>query len=269
MAPPVFTLRPGRVPLLISLPHAGSHIPPALRERLQPRAAASEDTDWHLEALYAPLAERLGASLLVATHSRYVVDLNRPSEDQPMYAGVNNTGLCPTTFFDGEPLYREGQEPDAAERAARVQAYWQPYHQALAAELQRLRAAHGVALLWDGHSIERELPWLFDGRLPDLNLGSNAGAACGPRLREAVAAQLAAQQDYTQVVDGRFKGGYITRHYGRPAEHQHALQMEMVQATYMLEDKTHPAPRPLLEARVARVRPLLGALLQAYLEAAR
>lgn len=269
MTEAIYTLRRGRTPLLISLPHAGSWIPPELHERLTPRALRSEDTDWHLEALYLPLAEQLDASLLVARCSRYVVDLNRPPEDQPMYPGVNNTALCPTTFFDGSPLYREGREPDVAERQARVEQYWRPYHQALEGELVRLQAAHGQALLWDGHSIESELPWLFEGRLPDLNLGSNAGAACAPALRDAVAARLAAQSDFTQVVDGRFKGGYITRHYGRPDQGRHALQMEMVQASYMLEDKQHPAPRPLLEARAARVRPLLGALLQAYLEAAR
>lgn len=267
--PQAFTLTPGRVPLLISLPHAGTEIPADQWSRYGERALRSEDSDWHLEAVYAPIAERLGASLLVPRYSRYLIDLNRPPTDAPMYAGSNNTGLCPLTDFEGRPLYRDGAEPDAAERERRVAAYWRPYHEALEAELQRLRAQHGVALLWDGHSIESELPWLFDGRLPDLSLGSNSGAACGAVPLQAVTAALAGQQRYSQVVDGRFKGGHITRHYGRPGQGIHALQMEMVQAIYMLEDKRHPAPRPLLTERVAELRPLLQTLLEVFLEAAR
>jgi N-formylglutamate deformylase len=264
-----YSLQQGRVPLLISLPHCGFEIPVDQRHRYSERALRSEDTDWHLEAVYAPIAQALGASLLVPRYSRYLIDLNRPPTDVPMYAGSNNTGLCPLTDFEGRSLYLEGQQPDAAERERRVALYWQPYHQALEAELQRLRAQHGVALLWDGHSIESELPWLFEGRLPDLNLGSNNGAACGAAMRDAVASVLAAQRDYTQVVDGRFKGGHITRQYGRPEQGLHALQMEMVQAVYMLEDKAAPAPRLLLAERVAGVQPLLQALLQTYLDAAR
>ena len=195
-----FTLRAGRVPLLISLPHVGSEIPWELRERLQDRALASEDSDWHLEAVYAPIAEALGASLLVPRFSRYVIDLNRPPDDIVMYAGANNTELCPTRFFDGTPLYREGCEPDAVERARRLKLYWQPYHAAIERELARLRALHGRALLWDGHSIESELPWLLEGRLPELNLGSNAAQSCSPAARAAVAAVLAAQRSYSQVV---------------------------------------------------------------------
>lgn len=252
------------LPLLISLPHAGFAIPPDQQARYTARALASEDSDWHLEAVYAPLAEQLGASLLVPVWSRYLIDLNRPDSDTPMYAGSNNTGLCPLTHFDGVPLYRPGCEPDAAERKRRVARYWRPYHQALQAELQRLHALHGVALLWDGHSIESELPWLFSGRLPMLNLGSNAGAACAPERLQRVAAELAGQSEYTQVVDGRFKGGHITRAYGRPAAGVHALQMEMVQASYMLEDRQHPVPRPLLQERVQRLQPLLLRLLQAF-----
>jgi N-formylglutamate deformylase len=263
----VFTLHTGRVPLLISLPHVGIELPAEERSRYQPRALASEDTDWHLEAVYAPIAEQLGASLLVPRYSRYLIDLNRGPEDAPMYPGVNNTELCPTRFFDGSPLYRDGQAPDAPERQARLRAYWQPYHQALADELARLRAVHGRALLWDGHSIESELPWLFEGRLPDLNLGSFQGAACAAPQLQAVARVLAGQTDYSHVVDGRFKGGYITRRYGQPAQGVHALQMEMVQATYMVEDAQHPSPRPLVESRMQRLQPLLTACLQAFLAA--
>lgn len=213
----VYRLEQGRVPLLISLPHVGTELPPELRERLVPRALASEDTDWHLERLYRPLADSLGASLIVPRYSRYVIDLNRPPDDRPLYPGAaGGTGLVPTHFFTSEPLYRDGAEPDAAEIAARREACWRPYHEALAAELERLRAEHGRALLFDGHSIRSELPWLFEGTLPALNLGTADGASCAPAITERLGQVLAGQQRYSHVVNGRFKGGYITRQYGRP-----------------------------------------------------
>jgi N-formylglutamate deformylase len=256
----IYTLTRGTTPLLVSLPHAGTSIPPAIVAKLQPRALQCEDTDWHLDRLYAFAAE-LGASLIVPRHSRYVVDLNRPSDNQPMYAGTNNTELCPTRFFSGDALYREGQAPTEPEVRERVATFWQPYHDALRAELQRLRDAHGCALLWDGHSIKSELPWLFDGRLPDLNLGTAAGASCAPGLREALADVLQSQAAFTVAIDGRFKGGHITRHYGRPAEHVHAVQLEMCWRTYM--DETPPFAWDAAQA--ARVQPLLRRLLQAML----
>jgi N-formylglutamate deformylase len=203
----------------------------------------------------------MGASLLVPRASRYVIDLNRPPENTPMYPGANNTELCPSRFFTGEPLYRPGLAPDAAETTRRLQAYWQPYHGALRSELDRLRAQHGHVVLFDGHSIKSELPWLFEGRLWDLNLGTADGSSCAPSLRAALAALLGSQQRYTQVVDGRFKGGYITRHHGRPAEAVHAVQLEMCWSCYMHE----AAPYAWDEARAAEVQPLLRALLQALL----
>lgn len=260
----VYRLQQGRVPLLISLPHVGTEIPPTIAERLVPRALASEDTDWHLERLYGPLAEALGASLIVPRYSRYVIDLNRPPDDRPLYPGAaGGTGLVPTRFFTSESLYREGAEPDAAEVAQRRAAYWQPYHDALAAELARLRAAHGRALLFDGHSIRSELPWLFDGRLPALNLGTADGAACAPAIKQRLGALLAGQQRYSHVVDGRFKGGYITRHYGQPASGVHAVQLEMCQRCYMDETRD---PRQAYDAQAAaQVEPLIAQLLKEML----
>ncbi|NCT83659.1 MAG: N-formylglutamate deformylase [Comamonadaceae bacterium] len=260
----VFRLQQGRVPLLISLPHVGTEIPPELQGRLQPRALASEDTDWHLERLYAPLAQKLGASLLVPRYSRYVIDLNRPPDDRPLYPGaVGGTGLVPTRFFSSEPLYRDGAEPDAADIAARRQAYWQPYHDALDAELQRLQAEHGQVLLFEGHSIRSVLPWLFDGELPALNLGTADGASCAPALTERLAALLAGQTRFSQVVNGRFKGGYITRHHGRPEQGRHAVQLEMCQRCYM-DEAADPAGA-FDETRAAEVAPLLESLLQEML----
>lgn len=256
-----FTLHRGRAPLVVSLPHVGTVLPEALKPRLVERALGVEDTDWHLDLLYGPLAHELGASLLVPRYSRYVIDLNRPSENTPMYPGSNNTELCPTRMFTGEPLYREGQAPDSAEIAERLQRHWHPYHRALADELARVKAEHGYALLWDGHSIRSELPWLFEGRLTDLNLGTAGGTSCDPALRASVSAVLEAQRDFTHVTDGRFKGGSITRRYGRPADGVHAVQLEMCWSTYMVEEP----PFVLDPARTAKLVPVLRALLEAML----
>ena len=259
MSEPNFTLHRGTTPLLVSVPHVGTEIPADIAARLVPRALDTEDADWHLDRLYA-FATEIGASLIVPRFARYVVDLNRPPENTPMYPGANNTELCPTRFFTGEALYRDGAVPDDAEVARRVAAYWRPYHDALAAELARLRAAHGHAVLFDGHSIQAELPWLFEGRLPDLNLGTVEGRSCDPALRERRAAVLQRHPAYSHVVDGRFKGGYITRHYGRPAQGWHAVQMEMCWHCYMAP------PHHYDEARAAQVQPLLRALALAMIE---
>jgi N-formylglutamate deformylase len=259
MSDAVFSLHRGTSPLLLSLPHAGQEIASEVRPQLVERAANVEDTDWHLDRLYA-FARELGASMLIPRYSRYVIDLNRPPEDAPMYPGANNTELVPTHFFTGEPLYREGVVPDALEVARRRDRYWQPYHDALRQELQRIRAAHGHAVLFDGHSIKSRLPWLFEGKLPDLNLGTAGGTSCAPALRDALVAVLAATNDHTLAVDGRFKGGYITRHYGRPAGQVHAVQLEMCWSCY-LADESAPAAWDVAESE--RVRPLLRRLLEA------
>jgi N-formylglutamate deformylase len=253
----VFTLHSGSTPLLVSVPHAGTRIPDDVRDRFVDRALDVEDSDWHLDRIYAFVRE-MGAGLIVPSYSRYLIDLNRPPDNAPMYPGANNTELCPTHFFTGDPLYREGRAPDAVEVAQRRDRYWRPYHEALAAELDRLRSAHGHAIVFDGHSIKSELPWLFEGRLPDLNLGTAGGASCAPSLRTSLAAVLAAQPAFTHVVDGRFKGGYITRHYGRPREHRHAVQLEMCFACYMEE----LPPFAYDTARTRRLLPVLRSLVE-------
>ena len=258
---PAYTLWPGSTPLLVSVPHAGTGLPEALKPRLVERALALEDTDWHLAEVYA-FARGMGAGLIVPVMSRYLIDLNRPPEDAPMYPGANNTELCPTRFFSGDPLYRPGQAPGADEVAERRAQYWQPYHQALDDELARLQALHGHALLWDGHSIRGELPWLFEGPLPDLNLGTVNGSSCAPSLRAALQTVLAGQTRYTQVCDGRFKGGYITRRHGRPAQGIQAVQLEMAWRVYLDESEGF-ALDPL---RQATLEPLLRALLQTMLD---
>ncbi len=251
----VFTLTRGSTPLLISLPHIGRQVPPMLHADYVERALALEDTDWHLDALY-DFAAGLGASLLVPAISRYVIDLNRPPQDAPLYAGANNTELCPTRFFSGEPLYRAGHAPGPQEIQRRRERYWQPYHDALRAELERLHGLHGHALLLDGHSIRSQLPWLFDGKLPDLNLGTAGGHSCAAGLRDALAGVLANASRYTHVVDGRFRGGHITRAYGRPDAGVHAVQLEMCWSCYMDE-----APPYLVdECRAIYLRPVLREL---------
>lgn len=256
----VFTLYTGSQPLLVSMPHVGTLIPDDLQPRYVNRALQVEDTDWHLEALYDFVRDS-GASLIVPHYSRYVIDLNRPSENTPMYAGTNNTELCPTRFFTGDALYRPGMEPDESEIARRIVRYWSPYRSALEAELTRLRQTHGHAVLFDAHSIRSELPWLFEGRLPDLNLGTASGSSTSQSLRNALAQVLTSQRNFSHVVDGRFKGGHITRHFGRPQEGWHAIQLEMCWSCYMAE-----TPPYLLDAaRAQRVRPLLQQLLQTML----
>jgi N-formylglutamate deformylase len=256
-----FTLEPGTAPLVISMPHVGTLIPRELQPRLQPRALRVEDTDWHLDRLYA-FAGELGASLLVPNESRYVIDLNRPSDNTPMYTGVNNTELVPTRFFTGEPLYRAGGEPDALDVLRRVEEHWQPYHDALRAELDRVRAAHGHAVLFDAHSIKSELPWLFEGTLPHLNLGTVEGRSCAASLRQALIAALASQQRFSHVTDGRFKGGHITRHYGHPEDGVHAVQLEMCWRAYMDEGP----PPAWSDARAAAITPLLRKLVQTMVD---
>jgi N-formylglutamate deformylase len=201
-----------------------------------------------------------GASILVPSHSRYVVDLNRPQDDTSLYPGQNTTGLCPAVRFSGDPVYLEGQAPDAPEIAARVERYWRPYHDALAAELARLHARHGRVVLWEGHSIRGEVPFLFEGRLPDLNLGTAGGASCSQALQARLEAVLSAQSNYDWVANGRFKGGHITRHYGRPAEGVDAVQLEISQRNYMDEDSFDWD-----EAGASRLQSLLRELLETAL----
>lgn len=231
----IFQLYQGTAPLLVSLPHDGTAIPGAIAERMTAAARCVPDTDWHVSRLYA-FARDLGASILVPKHSRYVVDLNRSEDDVSLYPGQNTTGLCPIVQFSGASVYRDGQEPTPDEIAARVETYWRPYHDALRGELARLRGLHDRVLLWEGHSIRSVVPFLFDGRLPDFNLGTANGASCSPKLQANLMAVLEAQNNYTCVANGRFKGGHITRHYGDPANGIDAVQLELAQLNYMDED---------------------------------
>ena len=258
----MYALTRGAAPLVVSFPHAGTEIPDELAARMTPEALQRADVDWHLPQLY-DFARAMGGTTLAARFARHVIDLNRPPEDTSLYPGQDVTGLLPVDTFRKEPLYRPGQGPREGEAAERVERYWRPYHDALRAELDRLRAQHGSVVLWDAHSIASVMPRFFDGRLPDLNLGTADGRACAPALQAAVESVMRDQTQYTHVSNGRFKGGHITRHYGAPERGVHALQLEMCQSTYM--DEAAPfAYRPDL---AERVQPLLQRMLGAVLEA--
>jgi N-formylglutamate deformylase len=248
----------GTAPLLVSMPHCGTHIPADIAAQMAPCASEVPDTDFHLPQLY-DFVGGLGASVLAATHSRYVVDLNRPPDGGVLYPGASNTELCPTTRFDFAAIYNESCAPDANTIAARVAQYWQPYHTQLAAELERIREQHGYALLFDAHSIISMCPRFFEGRLTDFNLGTGGGTSCDPALGEAMLATARKYPDYSSVLNGRFKGGYITRHYGQPERAIHAVQLELAERTYMMETP----PFAFDESLANKVRPALRALFDA------
>lgn len=262
MNPTIVALTEGTLPLLVSFPHAGTEIPDELAARMTPEALQRADVDWHLPQLY-DFVRAMGASTIAARYARHVIDLNRPPEDTSLYPGQDVTGLLPLDTFRKQPLYRDAMAPDADEAARRTEAYWRPYHEALGAELERLRTLHGQVVLWEAHSIASRIPRFFDGKLPDLNLGTVDGASCAPAVQAAVEAAMAAQSGFSFVSNGRFKGGHITRHYGRPAGGVHALQMEICQSTYM--DET--APFAFREDLAAQVRPLLRQMLDGVIGA--
>lgn len=261
MSADIVSVTRGSSPLVLSMPHPGTGLPAEVAAQLNARGKLVEDTDWHMRQLYG-FAERFQPTIVEAGLSRYVIDLNRDPAGVSLYPGQATTELVPTTTFDGAPIWNTA--PDEAEIARRRAAYFQPYHDALAAEIAHARAQHGFCLLWDCHSIKSVIPRLFPGRLPTLNLGTNSGASAAPAV-EAAATQAMAGSAFTQVVNGRFKGGWITRHYGRPAEHVHALQMEIALSAY-LEDEA--APWTFVLGKAASLQATLSAMIEAALAAA-
>lgn len=259
----VFTLKRGNSPLLVSMPHVGTRLPEWLVPRLTEAGLALSDTDWYLEALYDFL-ENLDATVIIARYSRYVIDLNRPVDDASLYPGQSVTGLCPVDTFAGAPIYLEHALPTPDEVQQRVRRFWAPYHQALAEELSRIKALHGRAMLWDAHSIRSEVPRFFEGQLPHLNIGTADNQACTPELTEKVAAAARCAGNYEWVVNGRFKGGYITRAYGRPQAGVDAVQLEIAMRSYM--DESGPVPSPLDESKAQRLRPVIKAMMQSLLQ---
>jgi formiminoglutamase len=231
--PPWLRVDAGDAPLIVSIPHAGTDIPPHLQGRFVSRDLAVRDADWWVRELYGFAAE-IGATVVSTGLSRSVIDVNRDPSGASLYPGMATTGLCPTETFDGEPLYRRGHAPDAAEIALRRKIYFDPYHQALAGQIARLRTEHGAVALYDAHSIRSHVARLFEGELPQFNIGANDGRSCAPAMVAAVEAVCAAS-NRSRVTDGRFKGGFITRRYGAPDAGVHALQMELACRGYMTE----------------------------------
>lgn len=252
---------PGSSPLLLAQPHGGIEIPEQIWSRLNRQGRARADTDWHIARLYEGLAA--DATVVRTPLHRYVIDANRDPAGGSLYPGQNTTGLCPTTTFDGIDIYLAGQAPTADEIEARQRAYHRPYHEALAEQLERLHAAHGYVILYDCHSIRSEVPFLFDGKLPDFNIGSNDSGSCGIAVEKAVSRACAEAVDYTTVTNGRFKGGWTTRHYGRPERGFHAIQMELAQCNYMLEQ----APWTYLDDAAEKLRAILARILENLLQA--
>ena len=255
----VFSFHQGQLPLLISIPHAGLKLTDTVRDGLVPAARSLPDTDWHIPQLY-DFARELGASVVAAQYSRFVIDINRPDDDKPLYAGAT-TGLYPATLFEGEPLFLEGKAPSAQQRAQYLEQIWRPYHAKVESELARLREAFGYALLWDAHSIRSQIAHLFDGKLPDFNLGTFNGASCDPELAQRLKGVCAGFPAYSHVLNGRFKGGHITRHYGAPANHIHAVQLELAQSTYMNEVEPFAYREDLAQPTQVVLRGLLETLL--------
>jgi len=251
----------GDGPVVLGMPHTGTHVPEEVWARLNQTGRALADTDWHIDRLYEGLLP--GATLVRATFHRYVIDANRDPSGASLYPGQNTTGLVSLTDFDGKPIWNS--EPDLAEIETRREKFHAPYHAALAAEIERVRARHGVAVLYDCHSIRSRIPFLFEGLLPDCNIGTNEGRSCDMRIEAATADICRAARGYTSVLNGRFKGGWTTRHYGRPETGVHAIQMELAQATHLA---TEAAPFEYDGAKAARLRPHLKAILEALEELA-
>jgi len=260
MMTPLHLLVRGSTPLLINVPHAGTEIPSDILGVMTPEAWAVPDTDWHVPFLYGPALER-GAGLIAATHSRYVVDLNRPPDGKPMYSDHPDSALCPSSTFANDDIYLSGTALDEELATTRLEVFWQPYHAVLAAELQLICERHGYAILLDAHSVRSVVPRLFYGRIPDLSLGTADGRSCSPSLAQRAYAVLQADTRYSCVLNGRFKGGYNVRHYGRPEHGMHALQLEISQALYL--DETDPGSWNA--ERAQPLMPLLAAFVDTLL----
>lgn len=246
----------GESPLVLGLPHTGTEIPEAIFERLNEHGRALADTDWHVERLYAGLVPDV--TIVRTRIHRYVIDVNRDPTGASLYPGQNTTGLVPLTDFDGRPIWQQGAEPDEREIARRRERWFEPYHAILKAELERLRARHGFVVLYDCHSIRSRIPFLFEGELPDFNIGTDGGRTCDPALERGVASLCAAADGYTHVVNGRFRGGFTTRHYGRPEDGVHAIQMELAQRTYLAAEAP---PWDYDAAKAERLRAVLRRIL--------
>lgn len=252
----------GTSPLILAVPHSGSFVPDDIADGFNEVGRALTDADWHVDQLYDGLVD--DATMVRATFHRYVIDANRDPSGASLYPGQNTTGLCPVTDFHGNSIYLNDREPGAEDIECRRINYHAPYHLALAQEIERVHAINGVAILYDCHSILSTIPYLFDGVLPDFNIGTFNGQSCDQKVENTVANICAHAEGYTSVVNGRFKGGWTTRHYGAPEKGVHSIQMELAQSTYMREDTSHE----LIEERAKKLRTVLREILTALSDVA-
>ena len=252
----VYTITEGDSPIILGQPHGGTHLPDEIYTRLNRRGQGLDDTDWHINRLYDGLLAE--ATVVQSNIHRYVIDANRDPSGVSLYPGQDTTTLCPTTDFDGKPIWASGQEPSEDEIQSRCKTFHAPYHAALTEQIARVQAIHGVAILFDCHSIRSNIPFLFDGTLPVFCIGTNNGDTCTAAIETATQGHCAKADGYDMVTNGRFKGGWTTRHYGQPATGVHAIQMELAQRTYMHE----VAPWAYAVDRADRLRPVLAGILQ-------
>ena len=257
-------LHRGTSPVILAFPHTGTEVPSDIASRLNAEGAKLRDTDWHVHDLYVGLLP--DATTLRATFHRYVIDANRDPSGQSLYPGQNTTGLIPLTNFDNQPIWKAGQEPNEADVVERLARYHRPYHAALEAEIERVRTLHGIAVVYDCHSIRSRCPFLFEGVLPDFNIGTDNGRTCAPEIERAVAGICAGAEGYASVLNGRFRGGWTTRHYGRPQTGVHAIQMELAQITHLASEEP---PFSLDPVKTARLRGVLAEILAAIERIAR
>ncbi|KQV44165.1 MULTISPECIES: N-formylglutamate deformylase [unclassified Rhizobium] len=253
----VFEIRQGSSPVILAFPHTGTEVPEAIARRLNDNGRKLADTDWHIHMLYADLLPE--ATTVRATFHRYVIDANRDPEGVSLYPGQNTTGLVPETDFDGLAIWKDGEEPKEGDIAERLANFHAPYHAAVRAEIERVKAIHGVAVLYDCHSIRSHIPFLFEGKLPDFNIGTDSGRTCATAIEAATVKTVAEAAGYTHVLNGRFKGGWTTRHYGKPENNVHAIQMELAQSTHLA---TEAPPFAYDTAKAERLRPHLKTILQ-------
>jgi N-formylglutamate deformylase len=253
----VFERHQGTSPIILAFPHTGTEVPPAIWDRLNDNGRILADTDWHIHRLYDGLLP--DATTVRATFHRYVIDANRDPAGVSLYPGQNTTGLVPDTDFDGNAIWKDGAAPTQTDIAERLADFHAPYHAAVAAEIERVKALHGVAILYDCHSIRSHIPFLFDGKLPDFNIGTDMGRTCAPEIEAAAVESCAHAEGYDHVLNGRFKGGWTTRHYGKPATGVHAIQMELAQCTHLA---TETPPFAYDTAKAERLRIPLKQLLQ-------
>ena len=251
----------GDSPIILGMPHTGTYVPEDVLSKLNDNGQKLADTDWHIYKLYEGLLEE--ATIVRANFHRYVIDANRDPSGKSLYPGQNTTSICPLTDFDGEAIYFDGQEPNEKEIAQRIDEFHVPYHAAITAEIERVREKFGVAILYDCHSIRSSIPFLFEGQLPDFNIGTNEGQTCAPEIEQITHNICRDADGFSTVLNGRFKGGWTTRHYGQPENGVYAIQMELAQHRY-LESEQLPFDYSLENA--ANLRMHLKNILEALSE---